>query len=178
MNTTWNIRIDVSLEYTERIDLDLRARLADYEAVIAAAYVAGKPAPDRTSIQLTLSAPTITDAQAAATSAVTTALAEVGQPAELVRMDTMPDEDFTTEIDDTALSLAGTREISEMLNVGKARTAQLIERPDFPRPLAYLSAGRIWNLNEVRAWAETWDRRPGRPRARFRGPRVGEDESS
>jgi len=52
------------------------------------------------------------------------------------------------------LELVGPAELTQMLGVGRTRFAQLIARPDFPAPVAELVMGKIWDLAEVRAWAE------------------------
>ncbi len=40
-----------------------------------------------------------------------------------------------------------------MLGVGKARAAHLVTDPDFPRPVAHLSVGKVWLYADVKAWA-------------------------
>jgi len=52
----------------------------------------------------------------------------------------------------------GTAEVAELLGVTNQRVDQLARRPDFPKPVAVLAAGRIWN----RAHVESWARRTGR----------------
>lgn len=64
--------------------------------------------------------------------------------------------------------LVGITEIAEMLGVSRQRVGQLAESyPDFPKPEAELSAGRVWS----RAAIETWmalhpERRAGRTEGR------------
>ncbi len=41
-----------------------------------------------------------------------------------------------------------------MLDVGRTRFAQLVARADFPAPVAELVMGKVWELNDVRIWAE------------------------
>jgi predicted DNA-binding transcriptional regulator AlpA len=43
-------------------------------------------------------------------------------------------------------------EIAEFLGVSKARVYQLVERDDFPEPIAWLAVGRIWRTADIRAW--------------------------
>ena len=50
-------------------------------------------------------------------------------------------------------------EIADYLGVTRQRVAVLVERADFPAPLAHLSVGRIWRTNDVRQWAA---KRPNR----------------
>jgi len=51
-----------------------------------------------------------------------------------------------------------------------ARTAA-----SFPRPVAQLASGPVWTETSVRAFAEDWPRRPGRPRRRAAATSRGED---
>ncbi|GAA4961574.1 helix-turn-helix transcriptional regulator [Actinoplanes utahensis] len=44
-------------------------------------------------------------------------------------------------------------EIADYLGVTRQRVAVLVERPDFPAPVAHLSVGRIWRTSDVRQWA-------------------------
>ncbi|BCY08863.1 AlpA family transcriptional regulator [Actinoplanes sp. L3-i22] len=44
-------------------------------------------------------------------------------------------------------------EIADYLGVSRQRVAVLVERPDFPAPMAHLSVGRIWRTSDVRQWA-------------------------
>jgi len=44
-------------------------------------------------------------------------------------------------------------EIADYLGVSRQRVAVLVERADFPEPLAHLSVGRIWRTADIRQWA-------------------------
>ncbi len=44
-------------------------------------------------------------------------------------------------------------EIADYLGVSRQRVAVLVERADFPSPIARLSVGRIWRTSDVRTWA-------------------------
>jgi prophage regulatory protein len=46
----------------------------------------------------------------------------------------------------------GFSEVVDFLNVSRARAAVLVNRPDFPPPIADLAQGRIWRADDVRAW--------------------------
>nr|MDT0659256.1 AlpA family phage regulatory protein [Micromonospora sp. DSM 115978] len=54
--------------------------------------------------------------------------------------------------EDPAVRLMGMAEVMERLGVSRQRVGHLIERPDFPRPLAVLKAGRIWNADDIEVW--------------------------
>jgi prophage regulatory protein len=61
--------------------------------------------------------------------------------------------------------LVGVAEIARMLGVSRQRVDFLARTDvDFPRPIAELTAGRIWRLTDVERWA----RKKGR--ALNRGP--------
>lgn len=55
---------------------------------------------------------------------------------------------------DTA-ELVGAHEIAKRLGWERSTVANWAVRyDDFPKPVAWLHAGRIWRWSEVRAWAE------------------------
>ncbi len=68
------------------------------------------------------------------------------------------------EPDPRAPDLVGIAEIGAMLGVSRQRASQIQVRYDFPTPLARLKAGPVWRRHDIAVWAETWDRKGGRPR--------------
>lgn len=48
--------------------------------------------------------------------------------------------------------LVGLTEIAAMLKVSRQRAGQLVDRSDFPPPVATLAAGRVWNTDDVDEW--------------------------
>ncbi|MEV6341870.1 hypothetical protein [Actinoplanes sp. NPDC051851] len=50
-------------------------------------------------------------------------------------------------------------EIADYLGVSRQRVAVLVERPNFPAPIAHLAVGRIWRTSDIREWAA---KRPNR----------------
>ena len=61
--------------------------------------------------------------------------------------------------------LVGATEAAQLLGVSRQRVGQLAERPDFPAPIARISAGPIWTRASVVAFNERWRRKiTGRPR--------------
>nr|MDT0659258.1 helix-turn-helix domain-containing protein [Micromonospora sp. DSM 115978] len=46
----------------------------------------------------------------------------------------------------------GFTELAERLGVSKQRTSEIINRFDFPEPIDYLAAGRVWAKTEVEVW--------------------------
>lgn len=51
------------------------------------------------------------------------------------------------------MDLAGLTEIAAMLGVTRARAHQLADREGFPTPIGEISAGRIWEREDVERWA-------------------------
>jgi len=64
----------------------------------------------------------------------------------------------------TMPELMSAAEIAEELGVSRQRVHQLRSTTGFPEPLADLRGGAVWDAAAVRKFAETWERRPGRPR--------------
>ena len=56
--------------------------------------------------------------------------------------------------------LVGVAEIAELLGVTRQRVHQLAKTADFPKPLAELSAGAIWDKADVEVWARATGRMP------------------
>jgi hypothetical protein len=48
--------------------------------------------------------------------------------------------------------LMGAAEIAERLGVSRQRVQQLIQRPDWPAPIAVLKMGKIWRTRDIEAW--------------------------
>lgn len=53
----------------------------------------------------------------------------------------------------TQLRLVGTAEIAAMFGVSAVRAQQLQVKKSFPTPVAVLAAGRVYDYDEVVAWA-------------------------
>jgi hypothetical protein len=52
------------------------------------------------------------------------------------------------------MELVRSGELGKLLGVGTARVQQLTRHKDLPAPVAALMMGKVWDLAEVRAWAE------------------------
>ena len=63
-------------------------------------------------------------------------------------------------MDEQPGDLVGVTEIGDLLGVSRQRADQLTRTEGFPEPVAVLSAGRIWRLLDVEAWARATGRRP------------------
>ena len=59
-----------------------------------------------------------------------------------------------------APELMGVAEIAELLGVSRQRVHQLTKVAGFPRPVAELSAGSIWEREAVEEWARSTGRLP------------------
>lgn len=57
------------------------------------------------------------------------------------------------------MELVGPKEVADMLGVSRQRVSQLAKQRGFPEPVAVLRAGKIWDADEIRAWAERRERR-------------------
>lgn len=64
----------------------------------------------------------------------------------------------------TTPELMSAAEIAEELGISRQRVHQLRATAGFPAPLADLRGGAVWDAAAVRKFAQTWERRPGRPR--------------
>lgn len=60
--------------------------------------------------------------------------------------------------------LVGTAELAEILGVSKQRVSELRGRDGWPEPVAELASGPVYTLMSIRHFAESWVRKPGRPR--------------
>jgi predicted DNA-binding transcriptional regulator AlpA len=52
------------------------------------------------------------------------------------------------------VDLVGAQEIAELLGITRQRVGQLARTdPSFPKPVAEVAAGRIWERDDVERWA-------------------------
>jgi predicted DNA-binding transcriptional regulator AlpA len=75
-------------------------------------------------------------------------------------------EDWIAEQENpTPQDLVGATEAAQLLGVSRQRVGQLAQRPDFPAPVARISAGPVWTRASVDAFMDGWMRKiTGRPR--------------
>jgi hypothetical protein len=59
--------------------------------------------------------------------------------------------------------LVGAAELAAVLGVSKQRVSELAGTTHFPRPLAELKAGPVWDSSSIGNFLRTWRRTPGRP---------------
>lgn len=75
-------------------------------------------------------------------------------------------EDFEAETfrpSTPASGLAGVAETAEILGISRQRLADVRKNPAFPRPVADLKSGPVWDRAEIERFERGWDRRAGRP---------------
>jgi len=71
--------------------------------------------------------------------------------------------------------VVGIAELASVLRVSKQRASELSRRPSFPRPLATLAAGPVWDRFAIARFVERWPRRrTGRPKRRIHAPSLSE----
>lgn len=59
--------------------------------------------------------------------------------------------------------LLAATDVAELLGVSRQRVWQLQERPEFPEPYVRLGSGPVWTRPAIERFAESWERKPGRP---------------
>lgn len=70
--------------------------------------------------------------------------------------------------DQAEQDLMGNAEVAAYLGVSRQRVLQLAARDDFPRPVAVLKMGQVWQSDSIRAWAGA--RRPPARQDRAQAP--------
>lgn len=87
-------------------------------------------------------------------------------PAKPTGLQVLRIEDWTADQENPRpQDLVGATEAAQLLGVSRQRVGQLAERPDFPAPIARISAGPVWTRASVHAFMERWGRKiTGRPR--------------
>lgn len=64
----------------------------------------------------------------------------------------IPASEDSTPVSYPLLDLVGTYEIRQLLGVSRQRAFMVSYRAGFPKPVAELASGRIWNRGDVVAW--------------------------
>jgi len=83
----------------------------------------------------------------------------------IARVEAITEEELELELERPPMpALAGVAEAASILDVTKQRISQLrAEHTDFPRPIMQLASGPVWLEAAIYAFAERWERKPGRP---------------
>jgi hypothetical protein len=153
------------MEYAVTIDLEQRIPIyvpfTEAEAVRLAELGGVGFCPERLDVTLTVDA-------AGPAQAITKALARIAKAE--VRGEPVAVEVLTTAEQDRRLAepvfpeLAGVSEIAELLGVSRQRASSVQHLEAFPAPVAELRSGPVWRKADLTRFAETWERKPGRPR--------------
>lgn len=69
--------------------------------------------------------------------------------------------------------IVGAADVAETLHVSRQRVHQLTKTAAFPQPIARIKLGPLWDRDAVLAFAEQWDRKPGRPPIRVADRKSG-----
>jgi hypothetical protein len=80
---------------------------------------------------------------------------------EVVRQDVLDAENEVPRLPD----IVSVPEVAAILDVSKQRVHELAAgHAEFPEPVYELSTGRLWLRAAIEAFAQRWERKPGRPR--------------
>lgn len=155
--TGWTVHLDLSGVLTDS-DLDeLLDALAAY-APAATAVVDGR-------LGITMSIDTPEDPIHAAMKALDAVTdAGAGFMITLEGLEVWSYEEHDRRLAEPAYpELVGITEIANMLGVTRQRASALQTRPGFPQPLQVLASGPVWPRTWISRFAETWERKGGRP---------------
>ncbi len=76
-------------------------------------------------------------------------------------------DDFDKELERPNYpQLVGVSEVAALLGVSRQRVSELARAEYFPKPLAHLAAGPVWDRASLTHFLETWERTPRRKRGR------------
>jgi hypothetical protein len=155
----------VTLEYEGTVPVDdLLDALVGHGATIAAgdrrwsvtlSVHDDVPAPKAAMLALTY-------VQRAAARCLGTAAPALGQ---MITMSAITFAEQDRLLDEPAFpKLVGIAEIAELLGVSRQRASELQTRPGFPAAVAKLKSGPVWRKGDLSRFADTWERKSGRPR--------------
>jgi hypothetical protein len=149
------------MEYAVTVDLVGEKKFTEDEALRLAEFGAASYSPERLGVTMTIDAP-------GPALAVSKALAKIHRTD--VHGEPVAVEVLTTAEQDRQLAepafpeLAGVSEIAELLGVSRQRASSVQHLEAFPAPVAELRSGPVWRKADLTRFAETWERKPGRPR--------------
>jgi hypothetical protein len=83
-----------------------------------------------------------------------------------VGVETITEEEQARRAETSTMpALMSAAEVADELGISRQRVHQLRSTAAFPLPLADLRGGAVWDAAAVRKFAQTWERKPGRPRS-------------
>jgi len=106
---------------------------------------------------------------AAASKGATLIQKTLRQPGDLEAVEVVSVEDGDKALEQRNYpDLVGVSEVAELLGVSRQRVSELAKVDYFPKPLAHLKSGPVWDRVSLTHFLEDWDRSPrrkaGRPR--------------
>jgi predicted DNA-binding transcriptional regulator AlpA len=147
----------VTLEFDQLIDADRCDELLEQLRPQAASI---EQAPDHTGIILSVDG-LEGDAEAALRCARGYA---AGIPGRLVGAQVQTAAALERELQQPQVpELGGVTEFAELLGLSRQRAWGISQKPDFPAPIMELAAGPVWLRSQLEHWANTHERKPGRP---------------
>jgi hypothetical protein len=161
----WTVSID-AMTTTEITDDEL-AQLAEYFQPVAGALSIW---PDRHRVGITMSLEDnelVTAARAAdaGEARAINFMQKVGHNCNIVRLEVLTFDEHDADLAQPVIpELVGVAELAELLGVSTQRASELRSRAGFPAPTVTLRSGPVWVRANVEHFAETWARKPGRPR--------------
>lgn len=163
----WSIHIQAAVndEPAEEVADQLMDTLTGYNPVVS-----GRRHPSALAATLDVEAVNLRTAIATGVRAFTDALRSAGVRGAVVDLvDAKSYEQLDRELaKPTIPELVGAAEIAAMVSdppITRQRVHQLMDRDDFPPPVAELAAGKVFVRSQVEAFLRSWPRkRTGRPR--------------
>ncbi|MBI3975630.1 MAG: hypothetical protein HY334_04485 [Armatimonadetes bacterium] len=161
----WSVELDTP--HTVHSETRLYELTADLVKALSDHAAVASPGRRTLSVRLNVVTAGPTDAIGAAWELVRSAFRTVGFPGtpDIVRVEVETIDEQARRLKEPTLpTFAGISEVAEILGVTRQRAHQLAQTGSFPKPLASLAAGPIWNRHAIERFAERWTRQPGRPR--------------
>lgn len=158
----YQVSVDVTLarDISEKQLLQVLDALAQHDASVAGL-------DDDLGATLTITAASPHEASLAACDAVEKALGSLPVTVDewrAVEVLTTAEADRRLK-EPTIPELVGPPEVAEILRVARQRVHQLLaDRADFPRPVVVTRSTSLWTRAAIDAFAQRWERKPGRPR--------------
>ncbi|MGW5362904.1 hypothetical protein [Actinopolymorpha pittospori] len=152
----WNDADDLTDVALERIAETLRAH---------SAAVGREREPDRASVNLTVEANTLRQADDLALRLVRDAVRAAGRRFEPSGVEVLDEATFAARLaEPTIPPLVGYAEIAELAGVSRQRARELGNLEGFPPAVVETQAGPLRVRSQVEIWMSQWERKPGRPR--------------
>lgn len=160
--TDWSVAVDYEADVDHLTPDEYAAALHQ------AGAVTGRLDFDRSRVGFTVTVEAATLRQALAagqrqTDQIAATLPGLGQA---VRVEALTAAELAAQLRRPTLPpLVGVTEAAAILGVSPQRVDQLArEKPLFPQPVAELGCGRVWTEASITGFAQTDQRKPGRPR--------------